>query len=172
MRWDEIDTQVCSVARTLSVIGDRWTMLILRDSFLGVKRFDQFQKTLGIPRHRLSDRLAKLVEAGVLSKQPYQDKPPRYEYRLTEKGLDLYPILIGLANWGDKWEADQDGPPVDYIHVNCGHRMQPKLVCDHCNEPLQPKQVRTQIGPGMRNKLQRGESVGFPDDAIPPALRR
>ena len=89
MRWDDIDKQVCSVARSLSVVGERWTMLIIRDAFLGTRRFDQFQSNLGITRHRLSERLGKLVDAGVLVKVPYNDRPLRYEYRLTRKGRSL-----------------------------------------------------------------------------------
>ena len=108
MRWDDIDKQVCSVARALSVVGERWTMLILRDAFLGTRRFDQFQGNLGITRHRLAERLGKLVEQGVLVKVPYHDRPLRYEYRLTRKGLGLYPVLMSLSRWGDEW---MDGGP-------------------------------------------------------------
>jgi DNA-binding HxlR family transcriptional regulator len=103
MRWTDIDQQLCSVARALSVVGERWTLLILRDAFLGTRRFEQFQHNLGITRHRLSERLSKLVEQGVLVKVPYCDHPPRHEYRLTRKGLGLYPVLMSLARWGDDW---------------------------------------------------------------------
>ena len=96
MRWDDIDQQTCSVARALSVVGERWTMLILRDAFLGTRRFDQFQKNLGVTRHRLSERLTKLVDHGVLTKVPYQERPLRHEYRLTRKGLGLYPVFKRL----------------------------------------------------------------------------
>ncbi len=172
MRWDEIDSQVCSVARSLSIVGDRWTLLILRDCFLGVRRFDALQLSLGIPRHRLSDRLSKLVEHGVLRKELYQDKPPRYEYRLTEKGLDLYPVLLGLARWGDKWEADADGAPVEYVHINCGHVMTPTLVCDHCDQTIDARSVKPRIGPGLKQKFERGEATGFSADDLPPVLAK
>ena len=94
MRWQELDQQPCSLARTLSVVGDRWTLMILRDCFLGIRRFDDFEKRLGITRHVLTDRLKKLVEQGVLSKVPYQERPRREEYRLTEKGLELHPCSV------------------------------------------------------------------------------
>src|SRR5271167_297807 len=99
MRWSELADERCSIARTVSVIGDRWTLLILRDCFLRVRRFDDFEARLGITRHILADRLKKLVDAGVLQKVPYQDRQLRYEYRLTQKGLDLYPVLMSIVHW-------------------------------------------------------------------------
>lgn len=96
MKWDDIGTLNCSVARTLAVLGDRWTMLILRNAFLGCRRFDAFQAQLGLTRHVLAERLARLVDDGVLVKRAYQERPPRFEYRLTEKGRDLYPALLAL----------------------------------------------------------------------------
>ena len=119
MRWEDLDREACSVARTLSVIGDRWTLLILRDAFLGQRRFEGFEASLGITRHILADRLKKLTAAGVLQKRPYQEAPRREEYRLTEKGLDLYPVLMGLIAWGDKHMPDRKGPPVTHEHLGC-----------------------------------------------------
>ena len=119
MKWDEIGQIPCSVARTLSVIGDRWTLLVLRNAFLGVRRFEHFQRDLGTTRHLLSDRLSKLVEHGILRRVRYQEKPDRYEYRLTEKGLDLQPVLLALVGWGDRWMAGEDGPPMVYVHRSC-----------------------------------------------------
>lgn len=101
-KWDELATDWCPVARALSVIGDRWTMLIVRDCFLGKSRFEEFQKSLGVTRHVLSNRLKQLVEDGVLERNAYSSKPPRYDYRLTEKGRDFAPALIGLKDWGKK----------------------------------------------------------------------
>ena len=129
MRWDDIDKQVCSVARALSIVGERWTMLIIRDAFLGTRRFDQFQSNLGITRHRLSERLTKLVEQGVLVKVPYQERPLRYEYRLTRKGLGLYPVLMSLARWGDEWMDHGEGVPLEYVHLKCGKKTRPVLTC-------------------------------------------
>src|ERR671919_3186160 len=100
----------CSVARTLEVIGDRWTILILRDAFYGVRRFDDLRRGLGVARNILTDRLSKLVEHGVLERVPYQDPPPRFEYRLTEKGRDLWHVVTAVRQWGDRWAAP-DGPP-------------------------------------------------------------
>ena len=136
MRWKEIGDNRCSVARTLSVIGDPWTLLILRDVFLGIRRFDDFQSRLEVTRHLLADRLKKLVEAGILRREPYQERPVRYEYRLTEKGHDLFPVLMALIRWGDRWMAGTDGPPLEIVHRPCGHVMTPQMVCPHCQEPV------------------------------------
>ena len=172
MRWDDIDKQVCSVARSLSVVGERWTMLIIRDAFLGTRRFDEFQRNLGITRHRLSERLGKLVDAGVLVKVPYNDRPLRYEYRLTRKGLGLYPVLLTLARWGDEWMDKGEGVPMEYVHQKCGQITQPVLTCSECNEPLKPQEVVPQLGPALRKLVEQlGESVEDIDD-FPPLLRR
>ncbi len=101
-KWDELATDWCPVARALSVIGDRWTMLIVRDCFLGKSRFEEFQKSLGVTRHVLSDRLKRLVESGVLERNAYSQKPLRYAYTLSEKGRDFAPALVGLKDWGKK----------------------------------------------------------------------
>jgi DNA-binding HxlR family transcriptional regulator len=102
MKWDDLSADWCPVARAMSVIGDRWTLLIVRDCFLGKSRFEEFQKSLGVTRHLLSDRLRRLVEHGVLEKNLYQEKPPRYDYRLTAKGNDFAPALVGLKDWGKR----------------------------------------------------------------------
>lgn len=170
MRWSEIDTQVCSVARSLSVIGDNWTLLILRDCFLGLNRFDQFQKSLGVTRHRLADRLSKLTKAGVLEKQPYQERPLRNEYRLTEMGKDLYPVMMFLARWGDQWLADEDGTPLKYRHQDCGKIVHPEMVCSDCGGTLNNRNVTPIVGPGIQEKLSRGDSS--PSELIQaPALQ-
>ena len=132
----------CSIARTLEVIGDRWTMLILRDSFRGVRRFDEIQRDLGIARNLLTDRLNKLVEHGVLEKQLYQARPPRYEYRLTPKGVDLSPALVALMRWGDHWLADGD-PPVSLLHDRCGQPLDQAFVCWTCDQTITPLQIRS-----------------------------
>lgn len=149
MRWDDIDLQVCSVARALSVVGERWTLLILRDAFHGTRRFEQFQTSLGITRHRLSERLGKLVEQGVLTRVLYSEKPPRYEYRLTRKGLALYPVLMTLGRWGDEWMDRGEGAPVEYFHQRCGQKMQPVLTCSGCGEHLRPQHVTPIVGPAL-----------------------
>lgn len=172
MRWTEIDKQVCSVARALSVVGERWTLLILRDAFLGTRRFDQFQHNLGITRHRLSERLTKLVEQGVLVKVPYQDRPVRHEYRLTRKGLGLYPVLMSLARWGDEWMAGEEGAPLEYVHQGCGKKTIPVLACNECGEPLRPEGVRTVVGPGLAELAGELEEGDSPLPAIPEIIRR
>src|SRR5215813_7188178 len=138
MRWNKLEDQACSLARTLSVIGDRWTLLILRDCFLRVRRFDDFQERLGIGRPILADRLGKLVEAFVLAKVPYQQNPTRYEYRLTPKGLDLYPVIMSIVHWGDAHMAGKQGRPLLHRHDLCDQDFDPVMVCSHCGERLEP----------------------------------
>jgi DNA-binding HxlR family transcriptional regulator len=142
MRWQDIGTLDCTIARTLSVIGDRWTLLILRDAFLGTRRFETFQASLGITRHRLADRLAKLVEHGVLRRQRYQERPPRFEYRLTEKGHDLYGVIATMAGWGDTHMAGKGGPPVERVHRGCGHVAALRLTCEHCGAPVTARDMQ------------------------------
>ena len=133
MRWSEIGVQRCSVARTLSVIGERWTMLVLREAFLRTRRFDDFQRRTGAPRPILADRLRMLVEHDILERRPYGNHPARFEYRLTEKGLDLYPVVVSLLTWGDRWMPDDtDTPPVQLRHKSCGHLTHPELACPEC----------------------------------------
>lgn len=151
MRWEELDQQPCSMARTLAVVGDRWTLLVLRDCFLGVRRFDEFEQRLGVTRHVLAGRLKKLVEHGVLAKVPYQQRPLREEYRLTEKGLDLHASILALVSWGDKHMADQRGAPIQHIHKACGQAMHPVTVCCECGEPIGARDIRVQAGPGWKD---------------------
>ncbi|QOZ51593.1 helix-turn-helix domain-containing protein [Bradyrhizobium sp. CCBAU 53338] len=150
MNWNELADQPCSVARTLSVIGDRWTLLILRECFLKVRRFDDFQKRIGIGRPILTDRLNKLVDAFVLTKVAYQTNPTRYEYRLTPKGLDLYQVLISIVHWGDVHMVDKKGRPVLHRHTDCGHVFDPVMVCSECGEPLNARHVHVERGPGAK----------------------
>ena len=172
MRWEDIDQQVCSVARALAVVGDRWTLLILRDIFLGTHRFDELQRQSGISRHRLSDRLGKLVDDDVLVKVRYQDRPARYEYRLTRKGVDLYPVMLALAQWGNTWADDGHGAPVEYLHRRCGHVTRPVLSCSECGEPLNPRDVQPRIGPGLEAALEKGGGMFTdPRRSLPPRLK-
>ena len=119
---ESLRREPCSVARTVSVIGDRWTLLILRDCFLRVRRFEEFQARLGITRHVLANRLRKLVRAGVLRKVAYQARPQRYEYRLTDKGLDLHPVMLAIVHWGDMHMAGKRGRPMLHEHLVAGTR--------------------------------------------------
>ena len=142
----------CSVAQCLEIVGEWWSMLIVRDAFLGVTRFDHFQERLGISRNILNQRLGRLVEAGVLVKVPYSDHPPRHEYRLTDKGRDLWPVLTTMRQWGDKYAAP-DGPPLQVIHKTCGHVSDVELNCSVCGKPIGPRDVRAVSGPGAVEPL-------------------
>ncbi len=148
---DESDSLACSIAATLAVIGDRWTLLILRDVFRGVRRFGQLQEDLGIAKNLLADRLAKLVERGVLEREPYQERPVRYEYRLTAKGADLSTALIALMGWGDRWYAT-DGAPTVLIHQSCGTPIEQSVRCPSCDEPVNPGAIKSRPGPGRSNR--------------------
>nr|WP_042187595.1 helix-turn-helix domain-containing protein [Kibdelosporangium sp. MJ126-NF4]CEL18215.1 Transcriptional regulator, HxlR family [Kibdelosporangium sp. MJ126-NF4]CTQ90554.1 Transcriptional regulator, HxlR family [Kibdelosporangium sp. MJ126-NF4] len=142
MRWSEIGETRCSVARTLSVIGERWTMLVLREAFNRVRRFEDFQQRTGAPRPVLADRLRTLTEDGIFRRDRYAERPDRFEYRLTEKGLDLYPILISMMAWGDRWMADEQGPPVQLVHRGCEHSMTPMMACSHCGDEVSAREVQ------------------------------
>ena len=149
------ETQVCSIARSLEAIGDRWTMLVVRDAFLGVRRFEEFQDRLGVARNILSDRLGRLVDEGILEKRPYQERPQRFEYRLTEKGRDLFPVMISLMKWGDAYALDPGGPPMLVLHRDCGGQVTEQLVCDRCGEPMtarnsETRPTRARSSPGAR----------------------
>jgi len=123
----------CSIARTLDVIGEWWTMLIIRDAFRGISRFDDFHASLGMARSVLTARLRKLTEQGVLERRAYSEHPPRYEYHLTDKGKALYPIMVSMVEWGDNWAQAPDGPPVVLVHDACGKITHPVLTCSHCH---------------------------------------
>lgn len=152
MKWKDLERQPCSIARSLSVIGDRWTMLILRSAFLRTRRYDDFQQQIGMTSHLLANRLSKLVKLGVMEKQPYQQRPVRYEYRLTERGRDLFPVLQALVAWGDKWMDGGQGAPLEFVHRRCGHKYHPLMVCSECREPIDPHEVMPVPGPGLRRK--------------------
>jgi DNA-binding HxlR family transcriptional regulator len=140
---------LCSIARALEVVGDRWTMLVLREAFMGTRRFDDFQRALGCARNVLTDRLNRLVDAGLLRKQPYQERPLRHEYRLTRKGVELWPAIITLMKWGDRHLADQ-GPPVLVLHKDCGGEIDDRLHCSLCAAELGPSDVYVEPGPATR----------------------
>ncbi|MGH2754066.1 MAG: winged helix-turn-helix transcriptional regulator [Actinomycetota bacterium] len=132
----------CSIARTLETIGDRWALLILRDAFYGVRRFEDFQADLGIARNVLTDRLQKLVAREVLRREQYEARPPRFEYRLTEKGRDLLPVILTMMRWGDRWTSEGGEAPVTLTHVTCGHETEPVVCCSHCGGELTRRELR------------------------------
>ena len=140
--------QTCSVARTLELVGERWTLLILRDAFLGVRRFDDFQRSLGIARNVLNTRLQRLVDCGLLDRRLYQERPERYEYVLTDMALDLWPVTLALMEFGDKHLAGDAGPPVVLEHKGCGGTVLPTRACAKCGAELTARDVRPVRGPG------------------------
>lgn len=137
-----VDHPDCSIAATVAFVGDRWSLLILRDAFRGVRRFGDFCADLGIARNVLADRLERLVDAGILHKVPYQERPLRHEYRLTEKGRDLSPALVALMRWGDRW-AMAGQPPTILVHDACGHELEQLLRCPHCGVEVTPTHIRS-----------------------------
>jgi DNA-binding HxlR family transcriptional regulator len=137
----------CSIAATLGAVGDRWTLLILRDLFRGVRRFEALQRDLGIARNLLTDRLHRLAELGIVHRVPYQQRPVRHEYRLTAKGADLSPALVALMHWGDRWYAD-GGPPTVLVHDACGTPLDQAVSCPECHTPVPPHHIRSRPGPG------------------------
>lgn len=148
----------CSIQRTLDVIGDRWTLLILRDVFRGVRRFSRIQADLGIARNLLTDRLNALVDAAVLEKVPYQERPLRHEYRLTDKGRALSPALVALMRWGDEYCGD--GPvPTELVHDDCGTRLELQPWCTTCNVPVEPTHIRSRPGRGRSHDPQERSRV-------------
>jgi DNA-binding HxlR family transcriptional regulator len=146
---NDYDNQVCSIARALEVVGERWTLLIVRDVFLGLRRFDQLQDHLGIARNVLQTRLERLVEHDVLEKRPYQERPLRHEYRLTEKGIDLWPTIVALLQWGDRHAPSPDGPPVLITHKDCGGELDAHRICTRCGKAVEARQARAMPGPGV-----------------------
>jgi len=137
----------CSIAATLEAVGDRWTLLILRDLFRGVRRFEALHRDLGIARNLLTDRLQRLAELGIVHRVPYQDRPVRHEYRLTSKGADLSPALVALMHWGDRWYAE-DGPPTLLVHDACGTPLDQSVSCPRCDQSVSPLHIRSRPGPG------------------------
>jgi DNA-binding HxlR family transcriptional regulator len=144
MRHDALATVPCAISRTMAVLGERWTFVVLRAAFMRARRFEDIQSSTGIARNILTDRLRTLVDHGILERRPYAEHPGRtlYEYRLTGKGLDLYPVLVSLMEWGNRYGGFEDGPPVQLEHRTCGHMTTPKLVCGECGEELRAREVR------------------------------
>lgn len=150
MRHEDLAAEPCTIARPLSVFGDRWTLVVLRQAFAGVRRFDDFQVTLGISRSRLADRLDRLVEHEILERVPYKDNRTRYEYRLTEKGHDLYPVLMAIREWGDRHMAPDAGPPWHYRHAGCGGKSSIEHCCSDCGAELTARDISLEPGPGLQ----------------------
>lgn len=141
----------CTIGRTLAVLGERWSLVVLREVFNGVRRFEDMRRHTEIPRQVLTNRLAALVDAGILRRHPYREpgERERLEYRLTDRGFDLYPVLVALAAWGDRYLADPVGPPVEFAHRNCEERVELALRCRAGHEVTSPRDVVTRPGPGV-----------------------
>lgn len=133
--------RTCSVARTIDILGDRWIFLILREAFFGVRYYDQFLSNLGIATNILSNRLKRLVHSGIMDKHKDSKDSRRILYRLTEKGRDLYPVTLALMQWGDRWLADEKGPPLKLFHTRCNHQLTPVMCCNNCGETVDVKEV-------------------------------
>lgn len=143
------EDQICSIARTLEIVGERWTLLIVRDALLGLRRFEEFQENLGIARNVLSARLTRLVEHGILERVRYHERPDRYEYRPTSKGQELFPTLLALMHWGDHHLAGPDGLPRVITHTGCGGNVVQQLTCSTCDKTLEPSAVSVLPGPAL-----------------------
>ena len=146
MKWSELAKEPCSVARSVAVIGDRWTLMVLRDCFLGVRRFEDFERRLGISRSLVAERLRRLVTEGVLRRERYQDRPPRDEYRLTEKGLALHPVIMAIVHWGDVYYSTEAGPPLIHRHKACGCDFAPVPTCSECGGAVTARDVEVRQG--------------------------
>jgi DNA-binding HxlR family transcriptional regulator len=144
-RTADYSRQICSVAATLEVVGDPWTLLILRDAFADVRRFEQWQERLGVARNVLAARLKSLVAHGVLEKRLYSQHPPRHEYALTAKGRDLHGVLLTMAAWGDR-HVYSHGGPVEFEHKACGAPFEPQVTCKACGEPVRPGDLKRNAG--------------------------
>jgi DNA-binding HxlR family transcriptional regulator len=140
----------CSIARTLGVVGEKWTLLVLREAFYGVRRFDDFHAALGCARNLLAARLKTLVAHGLLERVEYQDDRGRgrYEYRMTDKGRDLFPAVVALMQWGDRWTADETGPAVRLTHRDCAEPVSAQLICDGGHAGLSARDIEANPGPG------------------------
>ena len=146
-------TDNCTVGRTMAILGERWTVVVLREVFNGVRRFDDIRRHSGIPRQVLSNRLAELVDHGILRREPYRPEGggrTRHEYRPTDKGLDLYLVMVAIAEWGDRYLVDPEGPPVEFVHRGCDERVHPVMECDAGHRMTGPREVVTRPGPGAR----------------------
>lgn len=162
-------SRACSVGRAIRIIGDARVLLAMREIFFGHRRFDEIQAALDAPRATVAERLAHLVGEGLVERRKYQDRPPRFEYRLTEMGRDLYPSIVLLMQWGDRWLSPDRPPPLLLKHGPCGHPLRAVCTCSACSQPLQPKQVMPEPGPGLAGTAAVVEQRR-PRRAVDPAV--
>jgi DNA-binding HxlR family transcriptional regulator len=149
MQRTDFASMPCSIARSLAVAGEPWSPLVIRDVYIGINRFDDLQHDLGISRKVLTQRLKHLVDAGLLERRPYSDRPPRHEYLLTQMGSEFMDVLMAMVAWGDRWTAGDAGPPVLYRHRECGQITHVEPHCAACGEPLRSGDVGLEPGPGL-----------------------
>lgn len=159
MRRKSFSSWPCSIARTVDLLGDAWTLLVLRELFYGQSRFDGFVSSLGIARNTLTDRLALLVEGELVQRHEYQQDPVRYDYLLTEKGKDLFGVLAAINAWGDRWLSTEAGPPVVMRHETCGHDFSARVTCSECYEDVRLDDVTVRVGSGFPARLLEDEAV-------------
>jgi DNA-binding HxlR family transcriptional regulator len=148
VRRVSFDDVNCSIAQSLEQVGDWWTLLIVRDAIFGVTRFEEWQSRLGISRNILTNRLERLVADGIFERRAYQERPLRHEYLLTAKGRALWPVLLALRQWGDRWVTGEGQEPVVMVHDGCGHQTKAHLACDACGERLRGRDLHFEDGPG------------------------
>jgi DNA-binding HxlR family transcriptional regulator len=150
----EWSLETCTIGRAMAILGEKWTIVVLREVFNGIRRFDDMRVRTGVPRQVLANRLAMLVDHGVLRREPYQEPGARvrHEYRLTAKGFDLYPVMIAVAAWGDRYLAEPEGPPLEFVHRDCGSGLRPELHCGAGHEITDPREVVPRPGPGARRR--------------------
>jgi DNA-binding HxlR family transcriptional regulator len=149
MQRTDFSQMTCSIARSLGAAGEPWSPLIVRDVFIGVNRFEDMQRDLGISRKVLAERLAHLVDAGMLERRRYSERPPRHEYELTAMGREFMDVLMAMVHWGDRWTAGEAGPPVLYRHHACGKLAHVEPVCSECGEPMRSGDVDVVPGPAL-----------------------
>ncbi|MFZ1490960.1 MAG: helix-turn-helix domain-containing protein [Ilumatobacteraceae bacterium] len=160
MKRTDTSAWPCTIARSAAVLGDHWNLLIVRQACLGTRRFDDFQRELGIGRNILTTRLNLLVDEGILRRAAVDETSPRHEYRLTQKGREVYPILAAMAAWGDRWLTGPEGTPLVLHHTTCKHDMHAVVVCSECDQALDVGDIRATAGPG------------YPGSRSPSAKRR
>jgi DNA-binding HxlR family transcriptional regulator len=160
MLGNDYEGQICSIARSLELVGERWTILVIREVFNGHRRFGQMQRSLGVARNVLAARLQRLVDEGILERRAYSERPERFEYFLTEKGLDLWPLMIALMHWGDKHEPLPGGAPMVVVHKGeCGGEIDDRRICNRCGKHLNVREARAIEGPGMAVALETLEAA-------------
>ena len=159
MLHNDYEGQICSIARSLEVIGERWSVLVIREVFFGRRRFSEMQRSLGVARNVLASRLQRLVDEGVLERRQYSERPVRHEYFLTEKGLDLWPTVVSLMHWGDKHLPLPGGPPAHIVHQGeCGGTVNDRRICERCGSELGVREAKAVRGPGMEAALRSREA--------------